>query len=98
MFRLSKVVKMTGATRRALQEWDAKGVVHPTEITEGGYWLYDMDAVLKIDLVLIYREIGYPLKEIKTSTPLRECPRWCKYCPHWCKYIFDRGGALYYNY
>ena len=66
MKRLSEVVKMTGATRKALQEWAKKGLVEPTAVTEGGYWLYDDDAIFKIRLVLLYQEAGYKLSEIKT--------------------------------
>ncbi len=65
MKRLSEVIKLTGATRRALQEWAKKGLVEPTATTEGGYWLYDDDAIFKIELVLLYQEAGYKLSEIK---------------------------------
>lgn len=66
MKRLSEVTKLTGATRKALQEWAKKGLVKPTATTEGGYWLYDDDAIFEVELVLLYQAAGYKLSEIKT--------------------------------
>ncbi len=65
MKKLSEVCKITGVTRRALQEYDRIGLISPTDRTEAGYWLYDDAAVQKIILIQIFVEVGYERKAIK---------------------------------
>ena len=66
MRKLSEVCKITGVTRRALQEYDRIGLISPTGKTNAGYWLYDDEAVKTIMLIQIFVEAGYERKEIKT--------------------------------
>ncbi len=63
--KISEVTKAIGASRKALQEYDKMGLVHPTAKTEGGYWLYDMAAVEKIKTIQMFSMIGYTRSEIK---------------------------------
>jgi len=64
MKRLSEVCKIVGVTRRTLQEYNRIGLLSPTEITEGGYWLYDDVAISKLSLIQIFVKIGYKRKDI----------------------------------
>lgn len=66
MKKLSEVVKITGVSRRVLQGYDSEHLVEPSAKTEGGYWLYDDEAIQKVMLVQIFREVGYERKEIKS--------------------------------
>lgn len=65
LMKLSEVTKLVGASRKALQEYDKMGLVHPTSTTEGGYWLYDEEAVGKISTIQLFSMVGYTRKEIK---------------------------------
>jgi len=49
---------------RTLHHYDAIGLLHPTRVTEAGYRLYDEDALERLYLILVYRELGFSLKEI----------------------------------
>ena len=64
-WKLSEVVQETGLSRKALQEYDRLGIVSPTSKTEGGYWLYDEQAVDKLRLVSTFRLVGYSRAQIK---------------------------------
>jgi DNA-binding transcriptional MerR regulator len=55
-----------GVTIRTLHHWDAIELVCPTERTDAGYRLYTSADLARIHRVLIYRELGVPLDEIKT--------------------------------
>lgn len=48
-----------------MQEYARVGLVMPTSKTEGGYWLYDNEAIYKLILIKIYVECGYKRKSIK---------------------------------
>ena len=65
MKKLSEVCKITGVTRRALQIYEDMDLLKPTAKTECGYWLYDDEAISKIICIIIFKEAGYELKEIK---------------------------------
>ena len=73
MKTISEVTEMFGITRRTLQEYDDKNVnlLHPTnkEDVENGKlvkWLYDDEAISRLQIITIFREIGYTRKEIKS--------------------------------
>ena len=65
LMKISEIEKTVGASRKALQEYDKLGMVHPTAKTEGGYWLYDEKAVDRIRTIQLFSMIGYTRKEIK---------------------------------
>ncbi len=54
LMKISEITKLIGTTRKALQEYDKLGLVHPTATTEGGYWLYDEDAVGRISTIQLF--------------------------------------------
>ncbi len=64
MKTVTQVAEMTGISARTLRHYDDIGLLKPTTLTEGGYRLYDDQAVERLYLILIYRELGFPLKEI----------------------------------
>lgn len=64
-----KTVKETAALAhvsvRTLHHYDAIGLLKPTVVTEAGYRLYDDAALERLYLILLFRELGFPLKEIQ---------------------------------
>jgi DNA-binding transcriptional MerR regulator len=58
------VASLVGVTVRALHHWDAIGLVRPSERTDGGYRLYTDADLARVHRVLVYRELGVPLKDI----------------------------------
>ena len=55
---------MSGITRRTLQYYDDEGIL-PVERTKENYRLYDEKALRKLWEILIYREIGLSIEQIK---------------------------------
>lgn len=66
MKTVNEVSKVTGVSIRALHYYDTIGLLHPTEVTESGYRLYDDTALERLQQILLFRELEFPLKEIKT--------------------------------
>lgn len=64
MKTVHEVSKLTGVSIRALQYYDRIGLLHPTERTEAGYRLYDDAALEKLQQILLFRALEFPLKEI----------------------------------
>lgn len=65
MMTVNEVSKLTGVSIRALQYYDKIGLLKPTEYTESGYRLYDDTALEMLQQILLFRELEFPLKEIK---------------------------------
>ncbi len=65
MKRLSEVCKIVGVTRRTLQEYDKVGLLHPSDKTGAGYWLYDENAIQRLMAIQVFVECGYERKKIK---------------------------------
>jgi len=64
MHRVGQVADMAGLSVRTLHHYDAIGLLKPTHIGENGYRYYDRDALLRLQQILIHRELGIPLGEI----------------------------------
>lgn len=60
-----EVAKLTGITARTLHYYDEIGILKPTRITEAGYRMYDDTALSRLQSILLFRELEFPLKEIK---------------------------------
>ena len=65
MMTVNEVSKLTGVSIRTLQYYDKIGLLHPTSYTESGYRLYDNEALEILQQILLFRELEFPLKEIK---------------------------------
>ena len=65
MKTVQQVSKLTGVSVRTLHHYDEIGLLKPTKVTEAGYRLYDDTALRKLQSVLFFRELEFPLKQIK---------------------------------
>jgi DNA-binding transcriptional MerR regulator len=65
MKTVNEVSRMTGCSVRTLHHYDTIGLLPPTRVTEAGYRLYDDDAIERLFLILLFKEIGFPLKDIR---------------------------------
>ena len=65
LWRVNEVSKLTGVSIRTLQYYDRIGLLHPAKYTEAGYRLYDDTALETLQQILLFRELEFPLKDIK---------------------------------
>ena len=65
MKSISQVAKLTGVSIRTLQYYDEIGLLKPSELTAAGYRMYDDNALQTLQQILFFKELGFPLKEIK---------------------------------
>ena len=64
MKTVNEVSKLTGVSVRTLHHYDAIGLLKPTQVTDAGYRLYDDMALARLQNILLFRELKFPLKEI----------------------------------
>lgn len=64
MMTVKQVSELTGVSIRTLRYYDEIGLLPPASHTEGGYRLYDDTALERLQQILLFRELEFPLKDI----------------------------------
>ncbi len=62
---VKEVSRLTGVSIRTLQYYDRIGLLKATAYTEAGYRLYDDTALEQLQQILLFRELEFPLKDIR---------------------------------
>lgn len=65
MMTVHEVEKLSGVSARTLHYYDEIGLLHPAQVTEAGYRLYDEESLKCLEQILLFRELEFPLKAIK---------------------------------
>ena len=65
MKTVKEVSRLTGVSIRALHHYDAIDLLKPARVTEAGYRLYGNDEIERLYMILVFRELGLPLQEIR---------------------------------
>lgn len=61
---IREVVAATGLTSRTLRHYDEIGLLTPSSAGPGGVRQYDQAALVRLQRILLWRELGVPLAEI----------------------------------
>ena len=64
MMTVKQVSDLTGVSIRTLRYYDSIGLLKPAEHTEAGYRLYDDTDLEKLQQIMLFRELEFPLKDI----------------------------------
>jgi DNA-binding transcriptional MerR regulator len=78
-YTVKQVAKLSGVSVRTLHHYDEIGLLKPDSVGANGYRYYGRDELLRLQQVLFYRELGFPLGEIRRVLDAPD---------------FDRVGAL----
>ncbi len=65
MMTVQAMSKRTGVSIRTLQYYDRIGLLKATAYTQAGYRLYDDTALERLQQILLFRELEFPLKDIQ---------------------------------
>ena len=79
MMTVHEVSKIAGVSIRTLQYYDKIGLLHPAGYSDSGYRLYDDTDLKRLQQIMLFRELEFPLKDIRKIVE----------DPH-----FDQGKAL----
>ena len=68
-FQISEIAKLTGVSIRTLHYYDKIKLLEPAFVDEqNGYRFYDERSLERMQEILFYRELDFPLKEIKKNS------------------------------
>lgn len=65
MLTVHQVSELAGISVRTLHHYDAVGLLVPHERTEAGYRLYNEQDLERLQQILLFRELEFPLAEIR---------------------------------
>ncbi len=72
MYTVKQLSKLAGVTPRALHHYDQIGLLKPTRVGENGYRYYGEESLLRLQQILLYRELDLPLDDIKKIVGRRD--------------------------
>src|SRR5689334_7076537 len=65
MYTVKQLSELAEVSVRTLHYYDEIGLLHPVQVGTNGYRHYDDAALLRLQQILFYREIGLELSQIK---------------------------------
>jgi DNA-binding transcriptional MerR regulator len=65
MLTVKQVAKVSGVSIRALHHYDEIGLLKPASIGRNGYRYYGRDELLRLQQILLHRELDIPLGDIR---------------------------------
>ncbi|RCW76908.1 MerR family transcriptional regulator [Saliterribacillus persicus] len=63
--KVKDVAALSGISVRTLHHYDAIGLLRPEKVTNSGYRNYSDEDLSKLQQILFFKELGFPLKKIK---------------------------------
>lgn len=67
LYQIKDVARLAGVSVRTLHHYDDIGLLSPSQRSAAGYRLYSHEDLLRLQQILIQRELGLPLEAIKRS-------------------------------
>lgn len=59
-----EIAKKVGISQKAVRLYDEKGLLKPSDYSEGNYRLYDKEAILVLEKIIALKQVGFTLEEI----------------------------------
>jgi MerR family transcriptional regulator, thiopeptide resistance regulator len=64
MRTIGEVAELAGVSVRTLRHYDELGLLVPSERSDAGYRLYDHADLVRLQEILVWRQLGFPLADI----------------------------------
>ena len=61
---VKQVARLSGVSVRTLHHYDEIGLLKPAAVGQNGYRYYGREQLLRLQQILFYRELGFPLEQI----------------------------------
>ena len=62
-----EIAKKAGVSQKAVRLYDEKGLLKPSDYSEGNYRLYDKEALQILEKIVALKAIGFSLEEIRDN-------------------------------
>ncbi len=65
-YTIHKLARLAGVSVRTLHFYDQQGLLSPMRVADNGYRIYGRDELLRLQQILFFRELKFPLGTIKS--------------------------------
>jgi DNA-binding transcriptional MerR regulator len=65
VYTVRQLAELAGVSVRTLHHYDAIGLLQPSSRSAAGYRLYEQDDLLRLQQILFFRELDFPLEDIR---------------------------------
>ncbi|HFU4459513.1 TPA: MerR family transcriptional regulator [Streptococcus suis] len=72
---VKQVSQLTGVTARTLYHYDQIGLLKPAFVADNGYRYYNQENLARLQEILLFRELDFPLKDIQQLLDVTEVNR-----------------------
>lgn len=69
-FTVKDIIQITGITKRALHYYDKTDLLKPSKVEDNGYRYYDQEALANLQMILLFKEMNFSLKDIAAMMQL----------------------------
>ncbi|MFJ2046068.1 MerR family transcriptional regulator [Paenibacillus taichungensis] len=69
-FSVKDIIQITGVTKRALHYYDKTDLLKPSKVEDNGYRYYDQEALGNLQMILLFKEMNFSLKDIAAMMQL----------------------------
>ncbi|WP_433751066.1 MerR family transcriptional regulator [Paenibacillus amylolyticus] len=69
-FTVKDIIQITGVTKRALHYYDKTDLLKPSKVEDNGYRYYDQEALGNLQMILLFKEMNFSLKDIAAMMQL----------------------------
>jgi len=60
-----EIAKKAGISQKTVRLYDEKGLLKPSDYSEGNYRLYDKEALFVLEKIMALKQVGFSLEEIR---------------------------------
>lgn len=71
-YTVTQLAKLAGVSVRTLHHYDKIGLLKPRERSEAGYRYYGREELLRLQQILFYKELDFPLQEIQNMLDAKD--------------------------
>lgn len=71
-YTVKQIARLSGVSVRTLYYYDEIDLFKPTDVGANGYRYYDRDALLRLQQILFYRQLGMPLEQVRRTLAAEE--------------------------
>ena len=64
-YTVKQVAKLSGVSIRTLHHYDEIGLLKPARVGANGYRYYGREELLRLQQILLHRELGFALEDIR---------------------------------
>lgn len=65
LLTVKEAAAISGVSVRTLHHYHKIGLLLPAKVTEAGYRLYGQEQLARLQQILLYKELGFPLEEVR---------------------------------